>query len=404
MDSTYDPFEDDSLVDVPDNSNPETTEDEPAESSDRRLMSGAPDVWSEPVEETKPNPEQDASGQEQDGQPEQPAEKVPPAPPVKTLKFKSGDTLLDVPEAAMVTVKVDGKSVEVPITELMTNYSGKTAWDKRFSELTNERRSFAAERHKFSTAQQRQQKLLEDFHKSVGTGDTFGAISTLVSVAGLEGKLDPRKYVAELRTAIHEQAARMAQLSPEERAQIEAREEYEYTKKQLDELRAARDREQSEYQAQVAFAQKLSQNKLQAEDLQRGYDYLLSNGNQHGIDANTLTPDQLLNYTLSVRKFETAIGALHDVSPEVAENRQFQDEAVKLLEAYPETTKEQLAEIFREAIGQKRSDAVSKKVSKSPVSTPALGAARAKQPPKTGTSEIQDLLKRVKHKGDVWDL
>jgi hypothetical protein len=411
MDS-YDPFEaDTSDIDMPElderieaqsenleESAGESTEDVLQKSSDRQLLSSV-DPWADTVPEPKPGKD---NATPRDNDQDKPADESQlAAPKAKTLSFKAGEQALEVPETAMVPVKVDGKTVEVPVTELMANYSGKVAWDKRFSDLTNERRSFASERQKFVGTQERSQKLLQDLHKSIGSGDTFGAIASLVAVSGLEGKIDPRKYVAELRNSLFEQAQKLAELSPEERGQLEAREEYEYTKKQLEELRQAREREQSEYQAQVGFAKKLQEHSLQAEDLQKSWDYLIEDGQKHGIDPHKLGPEDLLQYTLSVREFETAIGALKSVSDDVAENRQYQDEAVRLLRAYPGTTKEQLAEIFREAIGQKRSDAVSKKVQKAPISTPA--SAKAKAQAKPGTSQKSDMLSRIVRKSDVWD-
>jgi hypothetical protein len=376
-----------------------TTDDLLSGSKDRRLLSQG-DVWDTPApRQPKAEAEDTPTGeQEETGEEQKAAE--PPKPAVKSLAFKAGDQNIEVPETATVAVKVDGKLVEVPVTELATNYSGKVAWDKRFSELTNEKRNFATERQKFASTQAKSQSLLNDMHKAITSGDTFGAIASLVSVSGLEGKIDPRKFVSELRSAMSEQALRMSQMDETERAQLEAREEYEYTKKQLETLRQQRENEQKEYSTQVEFAKKMQEHSVGTEDLQTAYDYLVNDGAAHGIDATKLTPDELLNYALTVREFQTAIGALRDVSPDIAENRQYQDEAVKILRAYPGTTKEQLAEVFREAVGSKRSESASKKATKSPNPTPATAKARAKVAP-AGKSKA-DFFAGITSKSDIW--
>jgi len=60
----------------------------------------------------------------------------------KTLKAKSGESELDIPEDAVFKVKVGGQDIEVPLKELQANYSGKTHWDKKFTELSNEKGKF----------------------------------------------------------------------------------------------------------------------------------------------------------------------------------------------------------------------------------------------------------------------
>ena len=66
-------------------------------------------------------------------------------PKKKTYKAKSKDKELDLDEDAMFTVKVDGKDIEVPVKEILGNYSGKVSWDKKFSELSNEKMKFRKE-------------------------------------------------------------------------------------------------------------------------------------------------------------------------------------------------------------------------------------------------------------------
>lgn len=64
---------------------------------------------------------------------------------VKNLRMKMGDELFNVASDATFKVKVDGKTEEVPLQELINNYSGKTAWDKKFTELGKEKKNFQFE-------------------------------------------------------------------------------------------------------------------------------------------------------------------------------------------------------------------------------------------------------------------
>jgi hypothetical protein len=61
--------------------------------------------------------------------------------------MKMGDELFNVASDATFKVKVDGKSEEVPLQELINNYSGKTAWDKKFTEIGKEKKEVQFEKN-----------------------------------------------------------------------------------------------------------------------------------------------------------------------------------------------------------------------------------------------------------------
>jgi hypothetical protein len=65
---------------------------------------------------------------------------------VKKITAKNGEDNLEIPANITIPHKVDGEEVEIPLQELLNNYSGKQAWDKRFSELDVERKEYQKER------------------------------------------------------------------------------------------------------------------------------------------------------------------------------------------------------------------------------------------------------------------
>lgn len=73
---------------------------------------------------------------------------VPPKPPRKTIKAKFQDNEYDLDEEAIVPVKINGKEELVPIKDILSNYSGKVAWDKKFSEVDQTRKAIAAQKLK----------------------------------------------------------------------------------------------------------------------------------------------------------------------------------------------------------------------------------------------------------------
>jgi hypothetical protein len=64
----------------------------------------------------------------------------------KKLRMRMGDELFNVDSDASFKVKVDGQNVDVPLQELINNYSGKTAWDKKFTEIGKEKKTLEVEK------------------------------------------------------------------------------------------------------------------------------------------------------------------------------------------------------------------------------------------------------------------
>lgn len=82
--------------------------------------------------------EEEEEGKEEDAKEkvEKPAEeKDKNLPKGKKLYMKIGDETFAVDSSALIPHKVDGKPVQVPLQELLNNYSGKVAWDQRMNEI-----------------------------------------------------------------------------------------------------------------------------------------------------------------------------------------------------------------------------------------------------------------------------
>lgn len=73
------------------------------------------------------------------------SDKKEEAPKTK-LRMRMGDDLYNITSDASLPVKIDGKVENVSVQELVNNYSGKTAWDKKFTELGKEKKALDFEK------------------------------------------------------------------------------------------------------------------------------------------------------------------------------------------------------------------------------------------------------------------
>jgi hypothetical protein len=80
----------------------------------------------------------------------------------KMIKAKIQDSEIDLDEEALVPVKINGKEEMVQVKDLMTNYSGKTAWDKKFSELDQTRKQTQGQQQKVQEITNMIQQVYEE--------------------------------------------------------------------------------------------------------------------------------------------------------------------------------------------------------------------------------------------------
>jgi hypothetical protein len=136
----------------------------------------------EKKEEKKPEEEEETSELEADDDKALDGEKK------GKLKIRMSDGLYGIEPDAKVRVKVDGDFQEIPVQELINNYSGKTAWDKKFTELGNQKKEFEGQKYQVEQTQQYLKKTVEDIVSVLDdpNKNPFDALQILVEKRGLD--------------------------------------------------------------------------------------------------------------------------------------------------------------------------------------------------------------------------
>jgi hypothetical protein len=104
----------------------------------------------------------------------------------KKLKIRMSDGLYGVEADAKVRVKIDGEYQEPSIQELINNYSGKTAWDKKFTEIGTEKKNVEFAKAEIAKTQTFLKNTLEEIVGKLDdpNGNPFEALSILVEKSG----------------------------------------------------------------------------------------------------------------------------------------------------------------------------------------------------------------------------
>lgn len=219
--------------------------------------------------------------------------------PKKVYKFKSGESELELTPDGLIEVMVDGKPAPIQFQELVNNYAGKVAWEKRFSELDRDRKGFYADRDSIVTT-------LNQFHRlAVQDGDPIAALRFVAKALGGDPEAVEQQYLERSEKF----AAEMAGKSPEEIRAIRAEQRLA--------ARAKLDKAESESQQdaqmradlEARVSKVLETTGYQPEDFRQGYEDLKA----HGVKE--ITPEKVGEY-LSEVKAMSAIGeALSEVAP-----------------------------------------------------------------------------------------
>jgi hypothetical protein len=146
----------------------------------------------EDVDEEKPKKKEEKKAKTEDEEseeaPKEDAEKALDGEKKGKLKLRMADGLYGIDPDAKVRVKVDGDFQEIPVQDLINNYSGKTAWDKKFTELGTQKKEFETQKGQVEQTQQYLKKTVEDIVSVLDdpNKNPFDALQIIVEKRGLD--------------------------------------------------------------------------------------------------------------------------------------------------------------------------------------------------------------------------
>jgi hypothetical protein len=168
---TFDSF-DDSEVATPDEAvddwsqpEPEAKESKPKDEGlkvlDDTVVDGEGDVVKEEGKKAPKKAEKEETSEDEveEEKPleDQPINEANEDKKAKKLRMRMGEDLFNIDSNSTFKIKVDGEQVDVELQDLINNYSGKTAWDKKFTELGKEKK--AVEFEKNTVVKQKEQLI-----------------------------------------------------------------------------------------------------------------------------------------------------------------------------------------------------------------------------------------------------
>jgi len=220
---------------------------------------------------------------------------------VKTLKAFRDGKAYEIPQDAEIKVKIDGKNVKVPLSELRDNYSGKVAYDEKFSSLNEEVKQYKEEKTQYTSERQALQDDMVQVRQLAEKG-LKGEESPLAFMEKMLDfmKIDSYDYNRALREYMSEEVNLLNQLAPEQREAYYIQLKNEHLAKQQESLTARLETEQT----RAELNQKLSGLREAhgvSEDVYNG-----AYGELSEMGYENLQPEQIIDYATTKPLVESA--------------------------------------------------------------------------------------------------
>jgi hypothetical protein len=138
-------------------------------------------------EETKveAKPEEKTEEAKVEAKPEEKTQEVK-KPTGKLFKAKDGDGFLDIPASAVLPVKVNGKITDVPVQDLVNNFSGKVMYEQKFQEVSKEKKQIDEQKEYFGQEVEKVKSLVNNVMGLLDKedGDPTEALYYLLDMTG----------------------------------------------------------------------------------------------------------------------------------------------------------------------------------------------------------------------------
>jgi len=242
---------------------------------------------SETDDETAKGEDEDGGGKPSESDSEKGEEK---APKVKMLKGKVGDEKAEVHPDTQLRIKVDGRRVDVPVQDLINNYSGKVNWDKKYNELNNEKQEFQKE----NTQYKQELGWLQGHMKEVSEildDPERSPIDALMHIVDSTNR-NPVEYQMKLFKHMQAQVENMAEMDEVEPELYWARQKNNYLSQRQESLSAKAKSEQE------ANAQKARIDQLREAQGVDEAQFMEAHSELAELGFENPTPEQAVNYAV----------------------------------------------------------------------------------------------------------
>lgn len=274
---------------------------------------------------------------------------------IKRILAKQGENDVELYANAKFKHKVDGKEVDVELQELLNNYSGKISYDKKFQELSSQRKDFEGYKSQYDTEISQINGYINNFAQKLKNNDAMGALEYFAEFAGMK----PHEFRRELLNQIAPQIDRIRDMSPDQLRAEELELQNAYLQQQQESVQQRLKQEQAVKDLEVEIANVQEAHGISDVDFKQSYEDLI----EYGYEGQ-ITPAVVAEYYLTSQAFNKAESILSNISPVLASENHIVETFQKVIMQNPNFDDNDLIDIVQDVYGdfiKQTSKTVSKK-------------------------------------------
>jgi hypothetical protein len=267
----------------------------------------------------------------------------------RKLKLKGDDGEVELSADIKVPVKVDGKTVEVPLQEAINRYSQQSHLDKLYKDYKTQSEKFESERKSISEA------LNKSYDFLVNKKDLRGFLDFMGEALQVDSQALYNDAVANLTKQLEEWQG----LSPEERKLKEVEQENAYWRSKHEAKKQEAETAKSREALESEVKQVMERFSMDQAALVKAYDDLKSLGHKE----EDITPEFLGRYHSNIEKVSAIESSLREIDEALVTDENVETLAADMLQIG--LSKDEIKEAIRQIYGEPPEQKLAKKMAKS---------------------------------------
>jgi len=235
----------------------------------------------------------------------------------------------------LIELKVDGEIQKVSLEDLKSNYSGKVAYDKKFTELDQERQSFKKEYEEI-------EGYINSFGEKMQSGDAVGAMEYFAQFSNMA----PHQVKFALLQGLKPEYDRLSQMSVEEINSEYAQLESGYYKEQLESNKQTLESQQASMELQRQEQSLREAHKIDVEE----WSSIENTLKEQMSEETQITPELVKDYVLENRMYVRAENAIETVDASLLTDDTIVETLKHQIEINPTLTDDDIITMVKNAV------------------------------------------------------
>lgn len=323
--------------------------------SEEKLFNEAKKETEKQTKENKSAPKAEDHDEEADlGAKEEEGEAEAFKEEIKRILAKQGEEELELAANTMFRQKVDGEEVDVDLQELLNNYSGKMSYDKKFQELSDQKKEYEKDLNQYRSEMDEVNNYINNFADKIKNNDALGALEYFAQFSGMK----PYEFRRELLKQLAPEVDRIRGMSPDQQKVEELNMQNEYLQRQQESAQEQYRQQQAIKDLEVEIGNVQEAHGISPEDFSQAFEDL-----KESDYKGQITPQTVAEFYLHTAAFNRSEEILTNVDESLLQNEEVVETLQNIIMENPSFDNDDLLEIVSEVFGNAKKEA-SKTVSK----------------------------------------